>query len=449
MARAVTNKARRLVLKPKAYNVYRTDVRFRVICAGRRFGKTFLSAAELLKFATRKTGAVCWYVAPSYKMAKRIMWQVLKNSIPPEWVKYKNESDLIIMLKNGSFISLCGAENYDSLRGPGIDFVALDEFAFMSMEAWNKVLRASLSDRKGHAMFISSPAGLNHFYDFAQKEIKLAGSSWKTWQFTTLDGGWVTKEEIEEARRELDVRTFEQEYLGKFLNFAGRVAYEFEKDNYEHELEYNPNKTLLTCWDFNNSPGVCAIGQDQVMPGQFEVVKTGTETIKAPVIGTGIIGEVWIPQHSNTLLVCKKLYQDWGDHKGDIIFYGDPAGGQKKSSGVQGTDWELIENFFKQTPWRDRMTFDIPRAHPSVRSRINATNSRIRSIDGIIRFMVDAVAAPHVVDDFERLTTLEGTAGEIDKKSNPMIGHIYDAVSYMLAQRFPIFDGHAATVIDL
>ena len=165
-------------------------------------------------------------------------------------------------------------ENYDGLRGSGIDFVVLDEFAFMSMAAWNEVIRAALSDRKGHAMFISSPAGLNHFYDFAQKEIKLEGKSWKTWQFTTLDGGWVDASEIEEARRELDVRTFEQEYLGKFFPFAGRVAYEFEKDNLSRALEYNPESPglLLTCWDFNNSPGVCAIGQDQIMPGQFDIV---------------------------------------------------------------------------------------------------------------------------------------------------------------------------------
>lgn len=449
MTSAATQKARRLVLKPKAYSVFKNNTRFRVISAGRRFGKTFLADAELKKFAARKKNAVCWYVCPSYKMAKRILWQVLKNSVPKEWVRHKNESDLMIVLKNGSSISLCGAENYDSLRGPGIDFVVLDEFAFMQIEAWNQVIRAALSDRKGHAMFISSPAGLNHFYDFSLKEVKLPGNSWKTWNFTTLDGGWVSAEEIEDARRELDVRTFEQEYLAKFVNFAGKVAYDFCKANYEHELYYNPSRELICGWDFNNAPGICAVMQDQIMPGQYETVKIGNDIIKSQVLGTGVIGEVWIPQHSNTLLVCQKLYADWKGHQGPITFYGDPAGGQKKSSGVQGTDWELIENFFKQTEWRNRITYDIPRAHPSVRSRINAMNARIKSVDGIIRFMVDAAAAPHVVDDFERLTVLDGSSGEIDKKSNKQIGHLFDGVSYAIERRHPIFDGHAASVIDL
>ena len=169
MARDVTNKARRLVLKPKAFSVYKDETRFRVISAGRRWGKSFASAAELLKFATKSPTLFVGILHPTYKMARRILWTLIKSSVPSEWIRYKNESDLMVILKNGSSISLCGAENYDGLRGSGIDFVVLDEFAFMSMAAWNEVIRAALSDRKGHAMFISSPAGLNHFYDFAQK----------------------------------------------------------------------------------------------------------------------------------------------------------------------------------------------------------------------------------------------------------------------------------------
>lgn len=439
----------KLVLKPSAFSVYKDQSRFRVLASGRRFGKTRLAASEMLKFATRKKGAIVWYLAPSYRMAARLMWGILKSIIPEQWIFKKNETNLTIILINGSIISLCGGENYDSLRGSGIDFIVLDEFAFMRPAVWSEVIRPALSDKQGHALFISSPDGLNHFYDFYQRDAKMPGQGWKSWQFTTLDGGWVPPEEVEAARRELDSRTFDQEYMGEFKSFSGRVAYEFGRANYEHELWHNPNKELIVGLDFNSAPGIAAIMQDQVMPGQFEIVKVGNETIKSQVIGTGAIGEVWIPQHSNTLLVCQKLYADWKGHKGPITFYGDPAGGQKKSSGVQGTDWELVQNFFRQTEWRDRITYDIPRAHPSVRSRINAMNARIKSIDGVIRFMVDAAAAPHIIDDFERLTVLEGSNGEIDKNADKKIGHLFDACSYTIERRHPIFDGHAATVIDL
>jgi hypothetical protein len=438
MASAVTAKAKKITLKPKAFSVYKNRTRFRVLASGRRFGKSWLSVAELLKFASAKANSVCWYVAPSYRMAERIMWPILKQNIPDAWVFKKNETKLMITLVNGSSISLCGAENYDSLRGSGIDFVVLDEFAFMSRIAWDTVIRPALATGEGHALFISSPDGLNHFYDFYKRGVIYFENEWKSWRFTTIEGGWVTAKEIESARRELDSRTFEQEYLGEFKSFSGRVAYDFSEENYKHELLHYLHKPLEICLDYNSSPGIAAIVQEQVMPGQYELFNTGTEIIKSQVIGSGVIGEVWIPRHSNTIMVCRKIYEDWKHHKGPIIFYGDPAGGQQKSSGIAGSDWDLVQNFFKQTEWANRISYDVPRAHPSVRSRINAMNCRIKSIDGIIRFMVDPVAAPHVIEDFERLTVLEGSNGEIDKKSNKAIGHLFDAVSYREAQKYPV-----------
>ena len=431
MAAAMPNE-HNLVLKPAAFQVYKSPERFRVLASGRRFGKSFLAAIEIIKYATKKPGAVIWYLAPTYKMAERILWVILKRAIPEQWIAKKNETKLSILLINGSLISLCGAESYDSLRGSGIDFVVLDEFAFMKPAVWSQAIRPALSDkeREGHALFISSPDGLNHFYDFYQRGILKPGEGWRSWQFTTIDGGWVSGKEIEQARNELDARTFEQEYLGQFKNFAGKVCYDFCRDNYEHELVYDVEKTLDFCFDFNNAPGIAAIVQDQVMPGQFELVDSHGVLVKSPVIGSGAIGEVWIPQHSNTLSVCKKLYQDWGKHRGNVRFFGDPSGGNRTTQGVQGSDWDLIKNFFAQTPFRDRMEFNVPRAHPRVRERINVMNSRIRSTDGTIRFMVDAKNAPHIIDDFERLTVLEGSAGEIDKNKDKKIGHIYDAVSY-------------------
>ncbi|NCB40925.1 MAG: terminase, partial [Erysipelotrichia bacterium] len=277
MASAITVKAKKIGLKPNAFSVYKDRKRFRVLASGRRFGKSWLSAAELLKFASAKAGAVCWYVAPSYRMAERIMWPILKENIPAAWILKKNETKLIITLINGSTISLCGAENYDSLRGSGIDFVVLDEFAFMSRVAWDTVIRPALATGEGHALFISSPDGLNHFYDFYKRGVVNFEGEWKSWRFTTIQGGWVTAKEIQSAQRELDSRTFEQEYLGEFKSFSGRVAYNFSDKNYEHELFHNIHKPLLIGFDFNNAPGVAAIAQEQLMPGQFEEKTIGNE----------------------------------------------------------------------------------------------------------------------------------------------------------------------------
>src|SRR6202163_5131998 len=154
-------------LKPPQWEVFNCASRFRILVAGRRFGKTYLAMVELCR-AAWKPGRLVWYVAPTYKQAKRIAWKPLKQMTRPYWASKPNETDLTIELVCGGTISLRGADNYDSLRGDGLDFIVLDEYASMAPEAWNEVLRPALSDRLGRALFIGTPKGLNHFHDLYQ-----------------------------------------------------------------------------------------------------------------------------------------------------------------------------------------------------------------------------------------------------------------------------------------
>lgn len=208
--------------------IYLADTRFRVVVAGRRFGKTFLSSIELVTNAIKGKDRHCWYVAPTYKAAKEIAWDMLIGCVPREYIRKTNETSLTIELINGSTISLKGAEKPDNLRGRSLDFVVLDEFADMRPEAWFEVLRPSLSDRQGSAMFIGTPKGRNHFYDLwtrgADKE-----PNWSSYQFTTIDGGNVSESEIEQAKRDLDERTFNQEYQAQFVNYSGIIYYNFSR----------------------------------------------------------------------------------------------------------------------------------------------------------------------------------------------------------------------------
>ena len=115
--------------------VANSPTRFRVVVAGRRFGKTHLSIRELCYHAKEPDKDV-WYVAPTYKMARQIVWRKLKNKLQDlNWVAKTNETELTITLVNGSVIALKGADNYDSLRGVGLDFIVLDEFADIDPEA--------------------------------------------------------------------------------------------------------------------------------------------------------------------------------------------------------------------------------------------------------------------------------------------------------------------------
>jgi hypothetical protein len=110
-------------------------------------------------------GRLAWYVGPTYKQAKRIAWKPLKQMTRPYWASQPNETDLRIDLITGGSICLRGADKYDSLRGDGLDFLILDEYASIKREAWLEVLRPALADKQGRALFIGTPRGYNHFYD--------------------------------------------------------------------------------------------------------------------------------------------------------------------------------------------------------------------------------------------------------------------------------------------
>ena len=150
-------------LKPPQWKVFLCAKRFRVLVAGRRFGKTFLALTELIR-AAWGPGRKAWYVAPTYRQAKRVAWRALKQMTKPYCASKPNETDLTIELIAGGSISLRGADNYDSLRGEGLDFVVVDEVADMRRDVWPEVLRPMLSDREGGALFIGTPRGRNHFF---------------------------------------------------------------------------------------------------------------------------------------------------------------------------------------------------------------------------------------------------------------------------------------------
>jgi hypothetical protein len=238
-------------LKPPQWTVFRDPSRFRILVAGRRFGKKYLSLVELCQ-AAWKSGRLTWYVAPTYRQAKRVAWKPLKEMTRPYWASKPNETDLRIELVSGGTICLRGADNYDSLRGDGLDFLILDEYASIAREAWPEVLRPMLADKQGRALFIGTPRGYNHFHDlygFAQTQ-----NNWAAFQFTTEQGGNVLPSELENATHELDERTYRQEFQAVFESLTGGLAYyAFDRKNVQ-SLRFNPRYPLFWSLDFNITP---------------------------------------------------------------------------------------------------------------------------------------------------------------------------------------------------
>ncbi len=196
------------------------EARFRVAACGRRFGKTRLGAALCVK--TAAAGGRAWWVAPTYPVAM-VGWRLIRRlalQVPGADIR---KSELLVVFPNGGEIQVRSADNPDSLRGEGLDFVVFDECAFIHEDAWLEAVRPALSDRKGRAMFISTPKGRNWFWRLWQRCIDEHDQEWYGWQLPTSDNPYIDPAEIEAARRSLPERVFQQEYLAQFLDDAGGV----------------------------------------------------------------------------------------------------------------------------------------------------------------------------------------------------------------------------------
>lgn len=196
--------------------VIQDKTRFKVICAGRRCGKSRLAAVTLLIEGLQcPAGSGVMYVAPTQGQARVIIWQVLME-LGREVIASSHVNNSEITLVNGAVIYVRGADRPDTLRGVSLSYVVLDEYADMKPIAWEQVIRASLSDQRGRAMFIGTPKGRNHFYDLYNLGLSGADDEWKSWLFFTSDNELIHPEEIAAAKRTLSTFAFKQEYEASF-----------------------------------------------------------------------------------------------------------------------------------------------------------------------------------------------------------------------------------------
>ncbi len=197
--------------------VHNSPARFKILAAGRRWGKTRLGVNECLDAASR--GGRAWWVAPSYKMSE-VGWRPVRR-LGTEIGAEIRKVDRQIILPGGGEVSVRSADNPDSLRGEGLDLVIMDECSFIKEEAWTEALRPSLADRLGRALFISTPKGHNWFWRLWQRGV--AGGEYQSWQFPTETNPYIPPAEIEAAKQSLPSRIFEQEFLAVFVDDAGSV----------------------------------------------------------------------------------------------------------------------------------------------------------------------------------------------------------------------------------
>ncbi|CCG43281.1 phage terminase large subunit family protein [Magnetospirillum molischianum] len=395
------------------------DARFKVVVAGRRWGKTQCAKTAIIKAAKIKKRKI-WYVAPTYRMAKQIMWTELLEAIPRKWIKKLNETSLDITLRNGTMISLRGADKPDTLRGVGLHYLVLDEFQDMREDVWKKVLRPTLASTGGHALIIGTPKAFNLLYElymlgqrgdtFVNKKGKRVKNHWKSWQFPTITSPFIPKSEIEAARADMDERSFRQEFLASFEAMSGRVYYAFDRSIHLVDLELNPQLPIWVGMDFNIDPMSAIIMQPQ---------DDGTVHVLDEIILYG----------SNTHETAEELERRFWRQVGQrqVTIYPDPAGGTGSTKSHGKSDFDILrEKGFVRLKYRLK--------HPKVADRVNAVNRMLMSADGRVRMKIDR-RCKALIEALEQVIYKPGTR-EVDKTMS--LEHPADALGYAIEKEFPV-----------
>ena len=216
-------------LHPAQQQIFQSNKRFKVVGAGRRFGKSYLARVNLIvealksknEFGYDLSDKACYYIAPTFNQAKDIMWQALKQMAAPITKKIR-ENECILTLSNDRQIHLKGSDRPESLRGVGLSYVVMDEYAFMKEEVWTAIIRPTLADVRGSALFIGTPNGKNHFYDLflnAEKD----EDDWDAWTFKSLDNPFLDPKEVVLATKDMPLEFVKQEFEANFSSFGGTV----------------------------------------------------------------------------------------------------------------------------------------------------------------------------------------------------------------------------------
>ena len=385
--------------------------RFKVLVAGRVFGKTHLCVRELCRMA-RFPDRKILYLAPTYGMARHIVWDDLKARLTDlNWLKRKNENDLTIELKNGSKIYLKGTENFQNLRGSGYDGVIFDEFADINKKVWTHIIRPSITDKVGKVLFTGTPKGTGNWsydlYTNAKYE-----DNWNSWAFTTLEGGQVSEEELQSAKQELDPKIYRQEFEASFESYDGVIYHNWDRTKHMRQYKFPIPSIIHVGIDFNTSP-MSAIA----------FAGHGANSLWA-------IDE-FVLYNSNTHQMAQQIKNRYPTQR--IIIYPDPAGRQRKTSAMGLTDISILQN--------EGFIVKARKASIPVRDRINAVNSLLLNADKQVRLLVDP-KCKMTIKAMEKMAYKEGT--NIPDLHNDY-NHISDAFGYAIEYQYPVSKNRLTT----
>jgi hypothetical protein len=398
----------------------KNGMRFPVVPAGRRSGKTERAKRYVVKEAMSNNNELYFVAAPTRDQVKKIYWDDLKAlSLTAILPKSPSESNLIIYYPNGSELHLIGLDKPQRIEGIPWTGGIIDEIADVKSEAWESNILPALNtvtpdrpDYRAWCWLIGVPDGLNHYYDMAEYAQNSGDPEWGYFHWKSAD--ILPDDVIQSAKRQMSEKQYKQEYEASFETASGRIYEEYSSDNYTDE-EIKPHEQLCWMHDQNYTPLSSAIG-----------VKRGDDVyLLDEIVLISAVSE------QSALEFVDKYKEHKNKH---VLIYGDPAGRAGEKHG-QESAYTQIENVLRAHNWK--FTRNVEKKHPAIKDRQNAVRAKIKSADGHVSLYVNTKKAPYC---HKGLSTVQLKKGSTFLEEETEYQHITTAIGYFVARDYPIID---------
>tara|TARA_R110002020_G_scaffold197230_1_gene398279 strand:+ start:853 stop:2079 length:1227 start_codon:yes stop_codon:yes gene_type:complete len=381
------------------WSILKHPAQHKVLCTGRRWGKSVLSAVFLLHqpFAPGERRA---YISPYYRQSKLIMFPLMKELMLSFGEVKINETELSFRFANGAELALKGADNPDSLRGislghNGSNGVVIDEMAYCKQGFFEEIVMPMLMDHSSKAMLCSTPSGYNHFYNYYLAGQPGGKPNWKSWQFKTIEHGMIPKKAVLEAKKSMTKDQYLQELEGDFLTTGNKAVWNFDRNIHVKEIV--------------DMPPTLFFGQD------FNVSMMATILMGVYTDGTVVAIDELALTNSNTEEMAREMKKKWPNV---TTTFPDPAGRALSTTSNNRSDHAILREFGFNVRAKSKA--------PLQKDRLYSLNRLLMNSEGQIKMTVSPKCV-NLIRDYE--LTQRDKHGNLDK-SDLSLSHFLDASSY-------------------
>ncbi len=393
-------------------------VRFPVVPAGRRSGKTERAKRFVAKMAMKNAGEMYFIAAPTRDQVKKIYWADMKKlSLISLQSKAPSETELIIYFDNGTQVQLIGLDRPERMEGVFWSGGVIDEIADIKPEAWESNIRPALDtfnptrpDYKAWCWLIGVPDGLNHYYDMAQYAQSGGDPDWQLFHWKSSE--ILPVDTIAAAKRQMSAKQYKQEYEASFEGATGRIYEDYGLANHTAE-KIQPHEQLMWMHDQNFTPLSSAVGvrRDNKLYLLDEIVLTSAVSKQSAM----------------------EFVDKFSAHKNKhVLIYGDPSGQAGEKHG-HASDYVDIEGVLKSNGWT--YSRKVKPAHPAIKDRQNAVRTKICTADGLRSLFVNPVTAKWCDKGLATVQLQKGSTFQEDQKNQYQ--HITTAIGYCVDVEWP------------